>query len=60
MIPSNKRQINALFISAPASRPHIDPAFHSLFSRAPPPCPPPLSLTESVLSDTQNLQIAQI
>ena len=33
IIPSNKEQTIAFFISAPASHPHIDPASRPLFSR---------------------------
>ena len=46
-MPSNKRQTIAFFISAPASRPHIDSASRPLTPPPlcspglPPPCPPP-------------------
>ena len=46
-MPSNKRQTIAFFISAPASRPHIDSASRPLPALLPPPCspglPPPCS-----------------
>ena len=58
IIPSNKEQTIAFFISAPASHPHIDPASRPLFSRflpssvpsspgLPLPCPLPLYKRES-------------
>ena len=46
---SNKQKTITFFISAPTSRPNIDPPSRPLFSRAPTPCPPPQEKNQKTL-----------